>query len=59
MPFKSSRACPESIEGFKGSRTDKKDGVARFDNSQNVKVSLSTASDRLNGREVSQLCLLE
>ena len=43
MPFKSSK--------FKGSRTDKKGGVARFDNSQNVKVSLSTASARLNGRE--------
>jgi len=30
MPFKSST--------FKGSRTDKKGGVARFDNSQNVKM---------------------
>ena len=33
--------------------------LARFDNSQNVKMSLSMGSARLMGREVSQLCLLE
>ena len=27
-----------AVQKFKGSRTDKKGGVARFDNSQNVKM---------------------
>jgi hypothetical protein len=41
QPFKGSRACPESIEGFKGSKPGLGRELLGFGNSLNIEIRIS------------------